>query len=373
MSLLELSALDGIEMTDDKTTADGESAAEEEATTEESSEAVEAAEASESTPEEEATPEPEAADEAAVPLAAAPAEEDSIGYWKAEPDHASVRRMLTADAPDVDLTVEEQAGGVGLNIFLLLLIVGSVIGGIYQLNLVSSAEALEAKRLERQAKEEAFLKEQLAKQKKYGVLRVESIPGQAVVVKDGEAIQVETSPAAAPATPDAAKTAGADSKAEAPAQAAAGGAAPAAAAGGSGVKAGMTPMNIMNMDIAQVYRFKIEKPGYEPYEFSVAEHLWTKDPTTNEYKFFKSVELNPINCEYWSLYDMKLRREVKFYGKCAKKPSMVCGADEECKDNGPCETGKAACTAHYEGALEKSIAVSDCACKIPPELLGESQ
>ena len=296
--------------------------------------------------------------------------------------------MLTRETDHVDLESDEVAKGGMFNAILVLLIIAAAAGGIFQLRIVSSAEALEAKRLERQAKEEAFLKEQLAKQKKYGVLRIESNPSQATVVKDGEAIQVAVTPTAAAAVPAGAPgaepgKAAADSKAPAakaapaaPAPAApAPGAATAAAGGKGGVKAGMTPMNIMNLDIAQVYKFRVEKVGYEPFEFSLAEHLWTKDPTTNEYKFFKSIELTPINCEYWFLYDAKQRREVRFQGKCTKKPEKSCSTDDDCKANGPCDgaPAKAECTAHYDNAVARGVAVTDCTCKLPPELASGAQ
>ncbi len=345
------------------------SAAADEGVTAESSEQEQAAEASVT----ETTPE-------AAPTPPAPSgDEETFVTWPVEKDHGSVTRMLTQDAPDVDLSDEEEVSGGGMNLVLVLLIIAAVVGGVFQLRIVSSAEALEAKRIERIAKEEAFLKEQLAKQKKYGVLRIESNPSQAVVVKDGEAIQVEVMPTAAAAVPaggDAPPAPGAAAPAKAPAAATptpaapAAPAAPATAGAAGGVKAGMTPMNIMNLDIAQTYKFRVEKAGYESFEFSIAEHLWTKDPTTNEYKFFKSIELTPINCEYWFLYDAKQRREMKFPGKCTKKPEKTCSTDDDCKDNGPCDSapGKAECIAHYDNAVARGTAVTDCTCKLPPEL-----
>ena len=325
------SYVDGTGMTEENQNSDGESQVNDDAvettdeTTDESTETETAAEAASDS---------EAAAEdapASQPAKSSPAETDVAALWPVEKDHGSVTRMLTRETDHVDLESDEVAKGGMFNAILVLLIIAAAAGGIFQLRIVSSAEALEAKRLERQAKEEAFLKEQLAKQKKYGVLRIESNPSQATVVKDGEAIQVAVTPTAAAAVPAGAPgaepgKAAADSKAPAakaapaaPAPAApAPGAATAAAGGKGGVKAGMTPMNIMNLDIAQVYKFRVEKVGYEPFEFSLAEHLWTKDPTTNEYKFFKSIEPTPINCEYWFLYDAKQRREVRFQGKCTE-------------------------------------------------------
>ena len=59
--------------------------------------------------------------------------------------------------------------------------------------------------------------EQLAKQKKYGVLRIESAPEQAVVIKDGEKIMVEFAPVVPRLQPaEGASSAGAAPAAEAP-------------------------------------------------------------------------------------------------------------------------------------------------------------
>ena len=88
--------------------------------------------------------------------------------------------------------------------------------------------------------------------------------------------------------------------------------------------------------------FRVEKDGYEPFEFAVAEHLWTKDPTSGEYKFFKMIELTPINCEYWFLYDAKKRREMQF------------------KEKGECLT-------YHDQAVSQQASVTECTCKIPPE------
>ena len=115
----------------------------------------------------------------------------------------------------------------------------------------------------------------------------------------------------------------------------------------------MTPINLMDLDIAQTYRIKVSKPGYEDFEFAVAEHLWTKDPTTSEYKFFKMVELTPINCEYWFFYNAGKRREMKFTNK---EKDKLAGAEQ-----------KAECLHAYQAAVDQGVPVTECTCKIPPE------
>jgi hypothetical protein len=115
----------------------------------------------------------------------------------------------------------------------------------------------------------------------------------------------------------------------------------------------MTPINMMDLDIAVPVRIKIEKAGYESYEFAVAEHLWTKDATTSEYKFFKMVELTPINCEYWFLYNAKKRREMKYENPEKGQPA------------GPVQ--KAECLHAYQKAIDEQVPVTECTCKIPPE------
>lgn len=289
-------------------------------------------------------------------------------YWPVEDDHGSITRLLTTAADrEVDLHVdgEDEAIGGGsttMNLVLIVLIIGAMAGGIFQLVRVASPEALAAKKQAREEAEALFLEEQLAKQKKYGVLRIESNPPQAVVIKDGEKLVAELGAAPAPeapadekpadgapadgkAAPADGKAAPADGKAaEAPAAPAdvKAAEAPAAPAEGSTARVGMTPMNIMNLDIAKPYSIRLEKDGYEPFEFNVAEHLWTKDPNSGEYKFFKMVEMTPINCEYWFLYNAKKRREMKF-------------------------EQKADCFTHYEESIAQQVSVTECVCKIPPE------
>ena len=84
--------------------------------------------------------------------------------WPVEKNHGSARRMLLAEAEKTDISVKRAGGGL-INVILALLIVGATGAGIWQLTIVSSAEALEAKRQEREAVEKAHMEEMLKKQK----------------------------------------------------------------------------------------------------------------------------------------------------------------------------------------------------------------
>jgi hypothetical protein len=373
-----------VESTQDETSTDASTPTESEAQSSAADAAPEPeqAEAAEASP-----PEVIPKDEPAQSPKKAPAQKDegSFAFWPVEKDHGSVTRMLTAEAQDVDLSVRTK-GGSFLNLILMVLIVGAAGAGIWQLSIVSSAEALEAKRQEREAAEKAHMEEMLKKQKKYGVLRIESVPDQAIVVKDDEKIMVtKTQPAAPAVGADGKPAEGQAAKApEAPPPA------PVAAAGGAAPtnRAGTTPMNLMNMDIKQVYKFRIDKPGYESYEFNVAEHLWTKDNSSGEYKYYKQVELNPVNCDYWFLYDAKLRRELKFKDlteeelekfkkdaekakkeadKAKKRKKVKRGQKPEKQKVLKIPTGKSECQAHYDQAIINRTSVTECACKIPEE------
>ena len=227
--------------------------------------------------------------------------------WPTERDHGSARDVLlgkgarkVADLGDDDF----KTGKSGMNLVLLILLIAVAGVGIWQFRRVSSQEALDNKRMAREAMEQAHLEEQLAKQKKYGILRVETNPAQAVVFKDGEKIVTKN------------------------------------AAGEELV--GKSPMNMMDLDIAQTFKIKVELEGYDPFDFVVAPHLWTKDVGSGEYKFIKMIDLTPNVCEYWFLYDAKARKELKF--------------DE-----------KVACMEHFDGATAKGTSVTECTCKIPPE------
>ena len=255
-------------------------------------------------------------------------------------DHGTARRMVvdSVDTP-VDLAPAKSETNGTQNLLAVILIVAVSAVGLWQLSIVSSEEVLAAKRAEREAMEEQFLAEQMAKQKRYGVLRIESVPAQATVIKDGESIVVAPTTAG---EEDGTPPTGADPAAGvAPAASPTAGVAPGTADGGSDSKprAGTTPMNLMNIDIGSTYKFKVTKEGYEPFEFAVAEHLWTKD--AGEYKFIKMIELIPINCEYWFLYDAKKRREVQFEQKLG-------------------------CMDHYKKSVASMVSVTECACKLPP-------
>ncbi len=343
-------------------------------------ESVEEPEAStaESEPATAAEGESAAAEESAAeqPNPAIVATQPQANPWPIEKDHGSAQKLLTdSGGADVDLAAlvaVDHKSGRKIGMLLIIFLAAGL--GTFKLAQVSSAEVLQAKAEIRKAKEEAHLAEQMKRKKRYGVLRVESQPSQALVLKDGEKLYAGPGGAPADEPADGAKPAGdtpaptADgAKPEAPAPApapatpkpadgatpAVPGADPADAAQATGPRVGMTPINLMDLDIAETYRIKVSKVGYEDYEFSVAEHLWTKDPTTNEYKFFKMVELTPINCEYWFFYNAGKRREMKFVNK---EKGLLAGAEQ-----------KAECMHAYQAAVDQAVPVTECTCKIPPE------
>ncbi|MFN3198590.1 MAG: hypothetical protein ACE366_09295 [Bradymonadia bacterium] len=231
--------------------------------------------------------------------------------WPVDPDHESVTDMLMGAGGDPeavkDFVNDEEltSGGGIINLLLFILVIGAIGGGAYALQKVSSPEAIAAKKAEREAIEKKHLEEQLAKQKKYGILRIESNPEQAVIFKNGEKIITKD-----PETQEEIVA--------------------------------KTPTNMLDMDIGQTYKFRLELEGYEPYEFSVAEHIWTKDDTTGDYKLARIIDLVPINCEYYFLYDAKAKREKKF-------------------------EDKGACALYHDEAVAKGNQVTDCVCKVPPE------
>lgn len=264
------------------------------------------------------------ADKALKAKPAAAADEAKAGdkadervWWPVDKDHRSSIKLLTGEDASQDIDLSEDPDlrpPSAMNMVLLILILAVAGVGIWQFYTLSSAEALAAKRQEREEIERKHSEEQLAKQKKYGIIRIETSPGQADVFRDGVKM-VTTKP---------------DTGEEIVVQ---------------------TPTNMLNMEVAIEYKFKVEKPGYEPFEFGVAEHLWTKDSASGEYKFIKMVELTPNICEYWFLYDAKRRREVKF---------------EDGKKEGE-PTGKDTCQTYYDEAVTAGTSVTECVCKLPPE------
>ncbi len=239
--------------------------------------------------------------------------------WPVEPDHSSACDLLMKEGKPVDLSADfENARPKTIN-FVLLILIAAVGGlGAWQFYKVSSPEALATKQAAKDEAEQRSLEEQLAKQKKYGILRIESTPAQVDIVNASAA---DLSLGAFVCKPNEKCVIKNDET-------------------GEDIVV-RTPANLLNMEISQVYQLRLEKDGYEPFEFAVAEHLWTKD-TTGEYKFFKAVELTPTTCEYWFLYDAKRKQELKF-------------------------DDRALCLEHYDDAVSQQVSVTDCTCKIPPE------
>ncbi len=265
-----------------------------------------------------------AADDDVVPVSAEVSAEASsessikgeFTAWPCDPEHRSATGVLLGEGSlgEVDISLDDEIaprGGINLVLIAALFIFGTV--GVWQFQRVASHEALEAKRVERMAIEQAHAAEQLAKQKKYGLLRIESRPAQAKVSR-----LKSTGRGPAQWVPMTVLNEATQQAVEV-----------------------LTPVNMNNMDISEKMQFRLIKDGYEPTEFAVAEHLWVKDQATSEYKFLKNEELVPLACEFYFLYDMKKKREVKF----------------ETKDE---------CDTHHRDAIYSKAAVTDCTCKEMP-------
>lgn len=230
---------------------------------------------------------------------------------RAQSDNRVITDMLTGVGAhdNVDLSdIDVPGAKPGLNLLLIVALLATGGVGFWKFREVSSAETMNAKHQARIDAEATHMAEQLAKQKKWGTLRIESNPPQAAVFKN-----------------DAKMMAGGID-----------------VTGAKVEREVLTPVNMNNLNIAEPLKFRVEKNGYETYEFSVAEHLWTKDAATGEYKFFKMVELAPSACEYWYLYDAKKKRELQF-------------------------PEKAECAVHYDEATAGNVSVTECTCKQPPE------
>ncbi len=272
--------------------------------------------ADDSPPEHAAAEEPVVPDAAEAGGSARKPMKGEFAAWPCDPDHKSAAGVLLGEgaAGEVDLSIDDDVSGRGgVNFVLLVALVVVAIAGAWQFARVSSQETLDAKRAERAAIEQAHMEAQLAKQKKYGTLRIESSPAQAKVFQltsvGGGAPQWQQMTLTNEQTQQQVEV--------------------------------LTPVNLNNMDISQKLQFRLAKDGYEETEFAVAEHLWVKDQATSEYKFLKNEELSPMACEFFFLYDMKKKREVKFDTK------------EECDT-------------HHNGALANKTPVTDCACKEMP-------
>ncbi len=254
--------------------------------------------------------EPEGAREPVIPEEAEKSSAEKQGFvpWPIAPQHASVREMLLEgeeiDLDDIDDDFQNRGGF--LNFFLLLLLLGAAGGGVYQLHNVSAAEVLEAKRAAAAEKEQAALEEMLKHKKQYGVLRIETIPAKATVIKDGEAVKVMKKDES-----------------------------------GQLIKVtGTTPLQMQDVDVNQVYRIRLELDGYEPFDFAVAKHIWTSEG--GDFKFLKKVELTAEACEHWYLYDPQKKEEQKF-------------------------PGKGECSKYHDEHQALGVSVTPCTCKALPE------
>lgn len=195
------------------------------------------------------------------------------------------------------------------NLLVFVVLIAAVGSGFYLLAKLSSHEAREERIAKKLAIEEAHMKEQLAKLKRFGNLRIETTPPGAVIIQDKDPAKCVK---------------------------------PNAATGQN--EPCLSPLDISNLDISQTYEFDLVMPNHEPYNFKVAEHLWTKQQGAEDYSFFTQVDLIPNACEFWFTYDGKLKKEVQFKG----------------------ESGQADCKKYKDEATKKGSTVTDCTCKVLP-------
>jgi len=193
------------------------------------------------------------------------------------------------------------------NLVLLVALAAVFAGGYVALSQLASADAINAKLRERDQAEQRYREEQIAKLKKYGSIKIESNPPGAIVTQDKDPKKCVKKDAAT----------------------------------GTEMQC-MTPLEIANLEIREVYEFKLELPGYEPFDFSVAEHLWAKAPGAEDYTFQKTIDLVPSACEHWFTFDPKAKKEMKFPG----------------------ETGKDDCGKFVSEQAKKQNTVPPCTCKV---------
>ena len=195
------------------------------------------------------------------------------------------------------------------NLLIFLALIACVAGGFFALAKLSSTEARDERRQINIAIEEAHMKEQLAKLKRFGNLRIETNPPGAVIVQDKDPAKC-VKPNAATGTNEPC----------------------------------LTPLDISNLDVSKVYEFDITMTNHESYNFKVAEHLWSKQQNAEDYSFFTQIDLIPNACEYWFTYDGKLKKEVQFKGL----------------------TSQPDCKKYKADATQKGSTVTDCTCKVLP-------
>ncbi len=204
-------------------------------------------------------------------------------------------------------------GTLNLGLFVALIVIVGVTG--YFLAQQSSEEVRSERRRLRIEAEEKHMSEQLLKLKKFGNIHIESVPPGAIVVQDEDPKKcMQKKPV-------------------------------------EGVEVDMqcvTPLDIQNLDIKPTYKFTVMKPGFENFEITVAEHVWSKKPGAEDFETSWNVELVANACEYWFVYDMKAKAEKKFAG----------------------ETSLADCKKHKDDAAKTGSIVTECACKpLPPGVL----
>jgi hypothetical protein len=248
------------------------------------------------------------ADAASAPASAATARAGDKGRPAAGAHVETMSQMLMSQGAEVDPNsmraaverfvdpAERKRGST--NLLLLVVIAVCFGGGWFALSKLASADAIKAKLAEKEQIEQRHREEMIAKMKKYGSIKVESNPPGAIVIQDKNPKKCLKKDAAS----------------------------------GNELQC-QTPLDIANLDIKELYEFRLELLGYEPFEFTVAEHLWAKAPGAEDYVFQKTVELVPSACEYWFTFDAKAKKEMKYTGETSKADCGTFVAEQAKKQN----------------------------------------
>ncbi len=254
------------------------------------------------------------------------------GYpWAPQPGHASAIALLhgsddSVDINDIDEEDDEPKHPVR-NFFLLLFVFCAFAAGIYFFYGLSNQSALARRAARAEEKRLVAMEEQLAKQKQYGKLRIESDPVQALILKNGKPI-IAPIPGSADCNDDRdcpeAQACDIESK--------------------HCGRPARTPTEISDVNITQVDKYTLEKPGYEPFEFYVSEHLWVKDPSLDGYGLKKVIDMTLLPCEDWFIFNAGTKEEERF-------------------------ATRDLCDTRYQAAKTEGLTVTDCTCKPLPDPL----
>ncbi len=240
----------------------------------------------------------------------------------------SIELLKPHGGAEVDLSSVARSSGKThgvLNFFLILLMLGVGGAGFYYFYTISNQEALDLRRARLEERRLTQLEEQMAKQKRYGIMRIESDPPQALIYKNGKPI-VAPKPGAPECVDDASCSDGMMCDLE-------------SKHCGDPAK---TPTNISDVNIVQIDKYELKLAGYEDFDFHVSEHLWTKDSAAGDYRLLKVIDMNELPCEYWFIFDSAKGEEQKY---------------ETRRD----------CDKAHKAAETEHLSVTECTCKALPE------